>query len=142
MTDVEREWAKTIIDGDRLALWALDSCDEFDTDMFGDELEWLRFRFGETWYVWNPDDDWDGEGVAVAMLMVKAVENSRAAAEAEIEHHVRKRVELTQAVRPAVEWMEWWLDQQECECEGIGHNCGRDGRQREYRVARAALDGR
>jgi hypothetical protein len=49
--------------------------------------------------------------------------------------------DVREKVEPAVQWMEWWINEGLCECEGIGHNCGLPDRQRECRIARAALGG-
>lgn len=50
---------------------------------------------------------------------------------------------LLSAAKTGAKWMEWWLDQQECECEG-GHFCGKDERMNELRIMKrdiAAFEG-
>jgi len=37
---------------------------------------------------------------------------------------------LLDAAKQAAKWMRWWLDQDECDCEG-DHQCGKPERHRE-----------
>lgn len=46
--------------------------------------------------------------------------------------------ELLTAVEIGVRWMEWWLTQNECECEDQ-HKCGKSERQHELNIMKAAL---
>lgn len=45
---------------------------------------------------------------------------------------------LRKAAKLGEKWMNWWLQQNECECDG-DHVCGRPERQRELDQIRAAL---
>lgn len=45
---------------------------------------------------------------------------------------------MREAVELGARWMQWWLDQDECDCED-GHHCGRNERQKELDSINAAL---
>ena len=45
---------------------------------------------------------------------------------------------LCAAAEMGAKWMEKWLDDNECECEG-GHFCGRDERMNELRIIKNAI---
>jgi hypothetical protein len=46
---------------------------------------------------------------------------------------------LRTAATPVLAWLEWWLDERECECDGT-HTCGWTERHAEAVALRAALD--
>lgn len=46
--------------------------------------------------------------------------------------------DLIGMVEPAIKWMRWWIEQEECECEN-GHSCGLDKRFAECVAAEGAL---
>ena len=46
--------------------------------------------------------------------------------------------DLLSAAKMGAKWMEQWLDDNECECEG-GHFCGRDERMNELRIMKKAI---
>lgn len=46
--------------------------------------------------------------------------------------------ELLEALKKTTAWMQWWLDQNECECEQ-GHTCGKTQRQNDLDSANAAI---
>jgi hypothetical protein len=46
--------------------------------------------------------------------------------------------DLLCAAKVGAKWMEWWLDQNECECEH-GHTCGRPERLAELRQIKEAI---
>jgi len=48
---------------------------------------------------------------------------------------------LETAATVALKWMDWWLNEDMCECEGIGHRCGWSERKAEADTLRAALNG-
>lgn len=46
--------------------------------------------------------------------------------------------ELLKMLRLAAEWMEWWLGEEYCECDGH-HICGRDEREKELRQIKTII---
>lgn len=38
---------------------------------------------------------------------------------------------LLEAATTGAEWMRWWLEKRECECEDALHSCGRSDREKE-----------
>jgi len=48
-------------------------------------------------------------------------------------------VGLVAAAETAARWMQWWLDQDVCECEGPEHACGRTERERELENLRREI---
>jgi hypothetical protein len=74
-------------EGNKLVLWAIDHCDDFDIEMGEPDFDSIRFRFGDNWYVWTPLPEDDPSGwlcgatEKVAMLMVAHAERRVAALE-------------------------------------------------------------
>lgn len=58
----------------------------------------------------------------------------------ELEKRAQRIAELLGALRITTDWMQWWLDQHDCECEG-SHTCGRQRVEADLRKARALLHG-
>lgn len=52
---------------------------------------------------------------------------------------VTGNVRLHDAAQVASEWLRWWLDRNECECEDV-HTCGKAKRHAELRELEAALN--
>lgn len=50
-----------------------------------------------------------------------------------------ENAKLRAALEVAVHWMQFWLDQQECDCPEIYHTCGRYDRERELEQMKDAL---
>jgi hypothetical protein len=50
---------------------------------------------------------------------------------------------LLEAAKLAAKWMEFWLDEDECDCDGEGGvahgQCGKDARTRELNEIKAAI---
>ena len=47
---------------------------------------------------------------------------------------------LARQLKKAVEWMEWWLSEDICECEDYSyHTCGKRERQKELKYMKEAL---
>ena len=49
-----------------------------------------------------------------------------------------EQMTLLEAAQTGAKWMRWWLDHNECECEG-GHRCGKDERELELRAMEQAV---
>lgn len=49
-----------------------------------------------------------------------------------------KITKLARALKPAIRWMQEWLDEDLCECE-YGHTCGKNERQAELEQMKQAL---
>ncbi len=46
--------------------------------------------------------------------------------------------DLLAAAKTGAQWMRWWLDQDECECE-YGHSCGKIARMAELKEIERAI---
>lgn len=59
----------------------------------------------------------------------------------ENEQALKHKISTLQSnLRTAIKWMEWWLDQNECECEDGLHHCGRTERLKELQSMKKALE--
>ncbi len=45
---------------------------------------------------------------------------------------------LLEATKKGAEWMRWWIEQAECDCES-GHSCGLPERKKELEEIEAAI---
>lgn len=48
---------------------------------------------------------------------------------------------LRESLKIGVEWMEFWLNEDICDCEDGVHICGRNEREKELRIMKQALEG-
>ena len=51
-----------------------------------------------------------------------------------------KNEQLREMVAIGAKWMEWWLNEDMCDCEGIYHTCGRDERKKELERMKQVLE--
>jgi hypothetical protein len=54
------------------------------------------------------------------------------------EARIKKLEAVVEAAKVLAKWMQWWLDENLCECDGI-HTCGRTQREQELNKFRQAL---
>lgn len=47
---------------------------------------------------------------------------------------------ILEAAKKGAEWMRWWIDRTECDCES-GHSCGLTERKKELVEIEAAIEG-
>jgi hypothetical protein len=47
-------------------------------------------------------------------------------------------VTVLEAAKKGAEWMRWWIEQAECDCES-GHSCGLSERKKELEEIEAAI---
>jgi hypothetical protein len=72
--------------------------------------------------------------------MVLSGERTDGTATKMFKESLKQLEELKAAASKAATWMQWWLDQNECECDGLPHTCGKLERQRELDELKKLLD--
>jgi hypothetical protein len=71
--------------------------------------------------------------------MVLSGERTDGTATKMFQESLKQLAELKVAASKSAKWMQWWLDQNECECDGL-HTCGKLERRLELEELKKLLD--